>query len=240
MQSMAVPTAAFGPCIDDLPLGWEYQHQEAESGRARFWLDSDRLGDRFVEISLTAACDTSNAFHTADPRPGIEALSEGPLTVESVPVAVVSRSEASRDYATTIGVEVSGRLVRGRPVDVRLDISDRPIDERLARARSAGEFILVVGMTEEVRETVELIRPGSDSSSIRPLDEAIEDIEDDVDEPRYRGSWYFEFEGGCIEWAFDAKGEGVGTLSEDIGAAIDFFDLAALREAGLETGFLIE
>jgi hypothetical protein len=238
MQTLAVPTAMFGPCIDDLPLGWDYQHQEAESGRARFWIDSDRLGDDFLTVVLTEACDTTRAFHTADPRPGIEALSEGPLTVEPVSITVIPRTQAAVGYATEVAVDIAGRELKGRPINVELDGRDIPAETRVADARATGGHALVVGMTEELRRTVELVR--AEESEIEPLEEALEDIEDDVSAPRYRASWFFLFEGGCIEWAFDAHGEDVATLVEDVAQALDFYDLATMRDWATRNGFLIE
>ncbi len=238
MQTLAVPTAAFGPCIDDLPLGWDYQHQEAESGRVRFWIDSAQLGDDFLTIILTETCDTSMAFHTADPHPEIRALSEGPLTVEAVSITVIPRTEDSVDYATEIAVDISGSELKGRPVNVNLDARDVSVETRVSSAKASGGHALVVGMTEEMRRTVELVE--ADGSETKSVEDALEDIEDDISEPRYRASWFFLFEGGCIEWAFDAHGEDVATLVEDVAQALDFYDLATMRDWATRNGFLIE
>lgn len=240
MQVLAVPTATFGPCIDDLPLGWEYVHQEAESGRARFWIDSDRLGDAFLEVTLAESCDTSRAFHIHDPAPGIEALSEGPLTVDPVAVTVIPRSTAAEGYATEVAIEVSGTQIRGRPVQARLDIRDLSTDRRLEEAQAAGEFTLMVGMTDEIRETVQLFLPGHTEGALDTLEDALGEIEDEVAEPQYRASWFFLFQGGCIEWKFDAEGEGLGTLQEDATNALGFYDLADLREWAIRSGLMLE
>lgn len=36
LQAQALPEAEWGPCIDDLEIGWDYVPQFAESGRAMF------------------------------------------------------------------------------------------------------------------------------------------------------------------------------------------------------------
>jgi hypothetical protein len=60
--AQAVPSATLLPCIrEPLPPGWEYSGQDVRSGVARFWLTSDRAGDRAVEVVLTPACEVGGA-----------------------------------------------------------------------------------------------------------------------------------------------------------------------------------
>ena len=60
-----------------------------------------------------------------------------------------------------------------------------------------------------------------------------------MDEPRYAGSWFFTFEGGCIEWRIDASGAEVATLPETMSEAVGFLPLEVLREGAASGGFLI-
>lgn len=62
--AQSVPTAAAVPCIARMPAGWSAGGVEVETGRTRFWLNSDRAGDHAVEIQLTATCDTKGATAT--------------------------------------------------------------------------------------------------------------------------------------------------------------------------------
>lgn len=57
LAAQSVPTAALLPCIDDLPAGWTLRNISARSGETRFHLDSDDLGERFLEVTLTGECD---------------------------------------------------------------------------------------------------------------------------------------------------------------------------------------
>jgi hypothetical protein len=61
LTAQAVPSATLVPCVAELPAGWSYAGADIRSGRARFWLDSDRGGFHAVEVELTPSCDTSNA-----------------------------------------------------------------------------------------------------------------------------------------------------------------------------------
>ena len=57
-SAQAVPSAALLPCIAALPSGWSIDGVDIASGKASFWLDSDRAGERAATITLAAACDT--------------------------------------------------------------------------------------------------------------------------------------------------------------------------------------
>ena len=52
---------------------------------------------------------------------------------------------------------------------------------------------------------------------------ALEVIEDSVPDVLYRGSWYFTFEGGCITYTFDTKGQLSGTVAADATANLGFY-----------------
>jgi hypothetical protein len=61
--AQAVPSAAYAPCIANLPAGWSFGGERIRNERAEFWLDSDRAGYRAVSVSLTATCDISKAVN---------------------------------------------------------------------------------------------------------------------------------------------------------------------------------
>ena len=60
LQLQAVDTAEYVPCLNDLNAGWQYEDLVSERGMSRFWLDSDRLGSRFLEVTLTASCEVED------------------------------------------------------------------------------------------------------------------------------------------------------------------------------------
>jgi hypothetical protein len=61
LMAQSVPTAAWVPCVENVPVGWTFAGLDARSGSARFWLDSDRDGMRAIEVQLTGGCDTRGA-----------------------------------------------------------------------------------------------------------------------------------------------------------------------------------
>lgn len=62
--AQSVPSATQLPCVADLPAGWSFAGSQVQSGRTRFWLDSDRAGIHAVEVELTRTCDTSEGVPT--------------------------------------------------------------------------------------------------------------------------------------------------------------------------------
>jgi hypothetical protein len=72
LMAQSVPSATWVPCIRSaLPLGWGFHHLEARNGSSRFWLDSDRDGQKAVEIRLTESCDTGGATEIPSDREGM-------------------------------------------------------------------------------------------------------------------------------------------------------------------------
>lgn len=61
LVAQAVPSATLIPCIEEFPAGWSFGGENIESGRAEFWLYSDRAGERAVTVTLTRACDVDDA-----------------------------------------------------------------------------------------------------------------------------------------------------------------------------------
>ncbi len=67
--------------------------------------------------------------------------------------------------------------------------------------------------------------------------EALDEIEDDADDPLYRARWFYEFTGGCVRYDFDAEGEGAQSVDRDVAAAIGMYPMEALRELAREAGY---
>jgi serine/threonine protein kinase len=61
--AQSVPTATSVPCVGTLPAGWRHGGVRVRRHRTVFWLDSDRAGDRAVEVTLErhSECDVSDA-----------------------------------------------------------------------------------------------------------------------------------------------------------------------------------
>jgi hypothetical protein len=56
LMAQAVPTASQLPCVELLPAGWSVSDVFVRSGRARFALDSDRVGVHAVTVVLERTC----------------------------------------------------------------------------------------------------------------------------------------------------------------------------------------
>ena len=78
LMAQAVPTATAVPCIEALPTGLSFATAVAHNGEARFWLDSDRAGDRAVTVTLTGRCDTSGARPVPTDETGTERFDSDP------------------------------------------------------------------------------------------------------------------------------------------------------------------
>jgi hypothetical protein len=59
LVAQAVPSATLVPCIERLHKGWSYGGSEVRSGFVHFWLNSDRVGDDAVDVTLTRACSVA-------------------------------------------------------------------------------------------------------------------------------------------------------------------------------------
>ncbi|MGY1806651.1 hypothetical protein ACI8AF_04725 [Blastococcus sp. SYSU D00669] len=75
LMAQSVPTAEWVPCVRAaLPLGWGFHHLQARNGVARFWLNSDRDGQKAVEVRLEPSCDTIGATPVPSDREGMQRL----------------------------------------------------------------------------------------------------------------------------------------------------------------------
>ncbi len=72
LLAQSVPSAAWVPCLETIPLGWDVAGLEATDEEAGFWLDSDRDGARAVEIRLDEGCDTTGATRIPSDREAME------------------------------------------------------------------------------------------------------------------------------------------------------------------------
>ena len=69
LTAQAVPGADFIPCVEALRPGWKFEHIQARSGQAFFTLDSDRMGDDFLRVTLLPSCDVGAAREVDSDEP---------------------------------------------------------------------------------------------------------------------------------------------------------------------------
>jgi tRNA A-37 threonylcarbamoyl transferase component Bud32 len=72
LLAQAVPGATTLPCVLGLPSGWNSEGATVRNGQAEFILNAGMNGDRVVDVTLAATCDTSSARAVASDEPGVE------------------------------------------------------------------------------------------------------------------------------------------------------------------------
>lgn len=239
IQMQAVPDAALVPCIDALPAGWDYEHVVAESGRSRFWISSDRMGENFLEVTLTPSCSPSLLADIGIFQPGVDEYRDVEMVSSSVNPVIITVTGREVDYAQVLKNLIEGESLNDRRPFVRLDTRDVPLAEKVSEAQDAGDPIIIVGEQDMLANTADLQLPG-ETGTRRGLgiSELIDRLDDRLPAPRYEGTWTYVFQGGCITYEFDAEGPDVDTLEErDVAVALGFLDAdnarQVLRDAGV-------
>lgn len=237
LTAQAVPGADFIPCVEALRPGWEFEHTQARSGQAFFTLDSDRMGDDFLRVTLLPSCDVGAAHEVDSDELGttlsIEVLEERTeFTVVVVPVA-----ERHRSYAISVSSLFTDDIVKRRSVKVALEDSDKPIADKIAAAHALGHPVVIIDDNEVATTTVSLRRVGEDEESGLSYAAALKEIEDDVASPLYRARWFYTFQGGCVRYDIDAEGEGVQSVDRDIADAIGMYPMEEMRKLARDAGY---
>lgn len=237
LTAQAVPGADFIPCIEALRPGWRFEHVQARSGQAFFTLDSDRMGVDFLRVTLLASCDVGAAQEVDSDEPeatlSIEVLEERTDFV----VVVIPVAERHRSYATSVAALFTGDVIKGQRVIAALDDSDQSIADKVASAHGMGRPVVIIDDVEVDTATVSLRRVGGDEESAMSYSAALEEIEDDVDNPAYRARWFYEFRGGCIRYDIDAEGEGAQSVRRDVARAIGMYPMEELRKLARDAGY---
>lgn len=240
LQMQAVDTAEYVPCLNDLKAGWSYEDLVPERGLSRFWLDSDRLGSRFLEVSLTPSCEVGSATEVGtDPESGVTEFRDVELVSSTVTMVIVPTTGREVDYAGFIEAELEAREISDRRVFVVFDTSDTPLAEKVVAAATRDRPIIIVNEQDAIDETATLQMP-DESQSVRglDLDDLFERLERRLPKPSFDGTWFRVFEGGCITYEFDAEGPGVDRLAEDVEEALGLFPAAEVRRVLRAAGIL--
>jgi hypothetical protein len=81
LMAQSVPSASWVPCLaTTLPIGWNFHHLDARNGTAHFWLDSDRDGQRAIEVLLEPSCASRGATEIPSEREGMTRLERVTMT----------------------------------------------------------------------------------------------------------------------------------------------------------------
>ena len=240
LELQAVPTAEVGACLHDLADGWDYEPLEAERGRATFCLNSDRLGDDFLEVTLAASCDATGSLQPDQPHPGVDVFVETDIGPQPIGLTLVPVSERHRAYGASLALALDGQRLGGRDVRLGMDTGALSASDRVNAALDRENYVLVFDDRDVSNDTVELRLPDDPVAYAGlGLETAMTRIENQLADLRYRGTWYHVFEGGCITYRIDAKGPGVQSLEGDIRQVVGFYQLGELRRAGADAGFVV-
>ncbi len=238
LSVQAVPGTDYVPCIAGLKTGWEYQRLQAETGQSVFYLDSDRLGDRFLQVTLLPVCDTSGAVETSRDENGVPLLMDvevsGGLRVTIVPGASFL---PTIEYAEQLKRRLEATAIADQTITVVVDSATEDVSDRIKVAEAAGHAVIVVSARDAEDKRATLILPGTEPE----LDgltflEVTDELEDVVVEESYTGFWYFPFEGGCVIYAFDAHGSGIDTIEAEVQVALALYDVEPLRQLARDLG----
>ena len=237
LTAQAVPGTEYIPCVDALRPGWQFEHVEARSGQAYFTLHSDRMGLEFLRVTLLPSCDIGAARSVTSDERDVDLAVE--VLEENADFAVVVIPVASRhhNYSVSVVAHLMSESIRGREITATLDESDAPISEKIASAHAAGAPVIIIDDVEVDTETVSLRRVGGDEDSGLDFDEAIAEIEGDVDGPVYKARWFYTFDGGCIRYDIDAEGEGAQSVKSDVARAIGLYPMEELYELARQAGY---
>ncbi|MBT8164988.1 MAG: hypothetical protein KJP22_08580 [Acidimicrobiia bacterium] len=240
LQMQAVDSAEYVPCLNDLKAGWSYEDLVSSRGKSQFWLDSDRLGSHFVEVTLAASCDVGGAPElTTDGVTGVTEFRDVNLVSSTVTMVIVPTTGREADYARAIESELEARQINDRQVFVVFDTSDLPLTEKVAAAAERNRPIIIVNEQDALDRTATLRMP-DDTSSVRglKLPQLFDRLESRLPDPSFTGRWYRVFEGGCITYEFDAEGPGVDRLADDVEDALGLFPAGVVRRAMRSAGIL--
>ena len=237
LTAQAVPKAAYAPCINAIPLGWDEVEFDVERGKMR--LELGREFSSFLDVTLTPACDIVDAFEVRSEIDDIaryEAIDE---ISNEIRIAIIPNAERPRTHAIALLEQLVGARVDERPLVFSLDEDfESSARSRVNRALITNDYVWIIGDLDVDEGTLEM-RSTPEGEEMRGLevDEALDLIEDLAPDVRYQGQWFFVFEGGCITYDFDASGNVAASIADDVEAALGFYATAPLHAAAEDAGY---
>ena len=114
--AQAVPTASQLPCVELKPAGWTVSGVFVRNGRVRFDLNSDRVGQRAVQVVLQQFCTLGEVTRVPSDHPGTRRYQE------------VISIEPGRRYRGAVHYLFPGGCVTYQ-LDFRSDEQARPLGE---------------------------------------------------------------------------------------------------------------
>lgn len=238
-QAQAVPRARWGPCVNELPVGWDVRLHEPASGRAGFWLDSDRVGLHFADVVVVDSCaPPADARSLPGAPPGMRRLIDVEQRPAAVPVTVVPVASRHESAAFRLARDLAQRPLEGHPVSVRQTGVQRNVIEAVQTARDAGRFVVVVD-DAGLQGAYELWLPGKDPELGLDLDDLRDELGEEMARPTLQATWWDVGDGACIVTTLDARGEDVSSVIGDVTNAVGAYPLSDLHDYAEELGFVL-
>ena len=119
LTAQAVPEAAYSPCINAIPLGWDEVEFDVERGKMR--LELGREFSSFLDVTLTPSCDIGDATEVPSEIDDIaryEAIDE---VSNEIRIAMIPNAERPRTHAIEMMAQLEGARVDERPLVFSLD-----------------------------------------------------------------------------------------------------------------------
>jgi hypothetical protein len=243
MTLQAVPTARYTPCLNELRLGWHSVAWFAENGRAGIEImggvEAFETVQPFLTATVTPSCDTTGATQQMSGIADIqrfEAITDRPIPLG---ITLIPIGEIALIKALSLAADLIDTRLEDQEVKFTVDrLIAEPVGDRLSRALDRNQYVWILDELAAAEGKVELrsndpLVAGSDLSP----EDALDEIEDHLPDLRYRGSWYFTFEGGCITYEFDAEGSLAETVASDAADALGFYPAYKLRELAEGAGY---
>lgn len=232
----AVPTAKYTPCLNELRLGWSSVAWFAEEGKAgieiRSGVEAFETLSPFLTATVTASCDISRATPRMSGIEDIQRFEEITDRPATLGITIIPIGETALIDALALAGDLIDTRLEERQVKFTVDGSiAETVGDRLDRALASGQYVWIMDELGAAENTVELRSndPRVFGMGLSPED-ALDEIEDFVPDLRYRGKWYFTFEGGCITYEFDAEGSLAETVAADAADALGFYPAYKLRD----------
>lgn len=237
----SVPYAEYVSCINGLKAGWDYEDLEARSGRSVYLLDSDRLGHGFLRVENVESCEVGESVLEATDDRGIEWWKDIDSEVESrITIVPEGPTPETSARAVDLIIEMQGRELEGRPIVLTPAVDGGTTKERIEAAAASGAHVIAIGIRDVEEGTLTVLPKGATTEVVADsIDDALDLLEEAETEAFYTGTWTYVFEGGCVVYTFDAEGQGVSSIEDDVQLALSLFDAAAFRQLGRDAGYRI-
>lgn len=242
IQMQAVPTAEWGPCLLEVPRGWELIMPEPRSGEVELEFYSSGLGTPSLTVSLRDECEpTPDARRAAPPDSTAQRWVEVRERARGMEVAVVPVAARHEQAAYELATDLSDRELRGNRLRMSIaNVVHGPAEERIQERLEQGTAVIVVDDGHALRDELELRLPDQARPITGTFGAILTELADRTEPPRYHATWWDVDEGSCTVFEFNVEGLDAASIETDVDAVIGRFPLGDLRRGLADHGYVIE